>query len=598
MIKSTLRLFHTLRYYKLSQLSWYSYYFIRRKIPARWWFNHVTKLPLKINNNAVQALIRFCQNWAQQTSENSTEVQQILQGEIYYAGEVIPIRNLLNHSDTTISPLALYGLHSFDFLWSLCLQQIRNHNKQYGDFAKHWIIEWIKHNPIGKSIAWDPYPTSYRLRYWLIAYYLWNWNEPEIIDSLQDQNLWLSKSIESHLKGNHIIQNLTGLIVTSEILYSSSTRFLSLLETELSEQILEDGGHYERTPMYHIHVLIDLLWIFAILPAPPTFLKETIQKMLNFLSNIVFPNGEIPLFGDSVSSHLPKSNTVFQVAQQYGFEIDKIADKHHFVVLPSSGYYKNHQINPCYTIICKLGLHGPDYQLAHAHSDVFSYELMLKDSKIVVDSGMNGYAGNPYRHFQRSTSAHNTVYIEGEEQLECWGTFRVARRGRLILVQYDQDQEDIILYGTYRYFTGTYHTRFFYFTSRNGIIIYDILKLKRQKSVFNLIHLHPSVQPVINKQCVILTLNKDQLFVNPLFGEDISIEQGKTNPYQGWYSEEFGSAVPNPVIILQRSSTTHYVKTGYWISFEEIDMQNQQGEINRCLGKIEQIIKQKNLRMN
>ncbi|MEZ5565056.1 MAG: heparinase II/III-family protein [Gammaproteobacteria bacterium] len=48
---------------------------------------------------------------------------------------------------------------------------------------------------------------------------------------------------------------------------------------------------------------------------------------------------------------------------------------------------------------------------------------------VIVDSGTD-YEAGPLRHYLRSTAAHNTVRIDGEEQSEIWGAFRVARRAR------------------------------------------------------------------------------------------------------------------------------------------------------------------------
>ncbi len=42
----------------------------------------------------------------------------------------------------------------------------------------------------------------------------------------------------------------------------------ALLERELPEQVLSDGGHYERSPVYHLIVLRDLLEVEAAVRDP------------------------------------------------------------------------------------------------------------------------------------------------------------------------------------------------------------------------------------------------------------------------------------------------------------------------------------------
>jgi uncharacterized heparinase superfamily protein len=66
--------------------------------------------------------------------------------------------------------------------------------------------------------------------------------------------------------------------------------------------------------------------------------------------------------------------------------------------------------------------------MAHAHADVFSYELCVQGIPFVVDTGVYTYAEGPMRSYVRSTRAHNTVTVDGQDQVECWGSFRVARR--------------------------------------------------------------------------------------------------------------------------------------------------------------------------
>ena len=73
---------------------------------------------------------------------------------------------------------------------------------------------------------------------------------------------------------------------------------------------------------------------------------------------------------------------------------------------------------------------GPDYLPAHAHGDIFSYELSLDGQRVVVDGGTSSYVAGAERAWARSTRAHNTVEIAGVDQAEFFGAFRVGRRGR------------------------------------------------------------------------------------------------------------------------------------------------------------------------
>jgi len=73
---------------------------------------------------------------------------------------------------------------------------------------------------------------------------------------------------------------------------------------------------------------------------------------------------------------------------------------------------------------------GPDYQPGHRHADTLSYELCLDGRRIVVDSGVFDYEKTPLRAYLRGTAAHSTVRVDGLDQSEVWGAFRVARRAK------------------------------------------------------------------------------------------------------------------------------------------------------------------------
>ena len=47
---------------------------------------------------------------------------------------------------------------------------------------------------------------------------------------------------------------------------------------------------------------------------------------------------------------------------------------------------------------------------------------------LLVDRGVSTYEANDRRYLERSTSAHNTISVAGQEQAEIWASFRMGRR--------------------------------------------------------------------------------------------------------------------------------------------------------------------------
>src|SRR5690606_11840873 len=127
----------------------------------------------------------------------------------------------------------------------------------------------------------------------------------------------------------------------------------------------------------------------------------------------------------------PTLNEVEVYARRLGVElprIDGVAGIDGSLLQPSGfaivGWSGGHQL------LADVAPVGPDYQPGHAHADTLSCELSLYGQRVLVNSGISQYGEDAERHRQRSTAAHNTVEVDGENSSEVWAGFRVARRAR------------------------------------------------------------------------------------------------------------------------------------------------------------------------
>lgn len=97
-------------------------------------------------------------------------------------------------------------------------------------------------------------------------------------------------------------------------------------------------------------------------------------------------------------------------------------------MLEPSGYAVVRTGNGRIHLVADIGPPCPPELPAHAHADCLSFELAVDGQRLVVDTGTSTYRPGPRRDYERSTAAHNTVEIDGENQTEVWGAFRAARR--------------------------------------------------------------------------------------------------------------------------------------------------------------------------
>nr|MBC8360799.1 heparinase II/III-family protein [Candidatus Desulfatibia profunda] len=87
------------------------------------------------------------------------------------------------------------------------------------------------------------------------------------------------------------------------------------------------------------------------------------------------------------------------------------------VALPDGGIYVMRSEHIYLLAACQpIGINGVG---AHKHNDWLSFELCVDDQPIIIDPGTFCYTGNmEMRRLFRSTKYHNTVVVDGREQIE------------------------------------------------------------------------------------------------------------------------------------------------------------------------------------
>src|SRR5262249_47450203 len=136
--------------------------------------------------------------------------------------------------------------------------------------------------------------------------------------SLADQVRCLRVRLEYHLFGNHLLANAKALVFAALFFDGAEPKKwldtgLGILQTELPEQILADGGHFERSPMYHAPILEALLDPLALgrvfaegIPAELLDRwKGLAGGMLTWLGAMSHPDGGIAFFNDAAMNFSP-----------------------------------------------------------------------------------------------------------------------------------------------------------------------------------------------------------------------------------------------------------------------------------------------------
>lgn len=383
-----------------------------------------------------------------------------------------------------------YNLHYFEPLWAL-------------PFSAAAVLaeDWIARHPLARGrVGWEPYPTSLRLGSWC-ALFFGRHREATLADarlrdalwcSLHAQAQWLAAHLEHHLLGNHLLENACALAFCGACFDGPAAAGWrrtgrELLERELREQLLADGGHFERSPLYQARVvwlLRALAWTgdaeLAGCVAEPLFRARTA------LAQLTHPDGEIALLNDSAFGIANPPGTLLEDAPAAGP-----------FALPETGYYGAREAAGHY-LVCDAAPIGPDYIPGHAHGDLLSFELSLAGQRVFVDAGVHDYEASALRRYCRSTAAHNTVEVDGADQCEFWAAFRVARRGRPRDVAWTPLGAGFALEawhdGYERLPARARHRRRFRWHPHGVLLVRDEVTAARPVEIRSRLHLHPACE--------------------------------------------------------------------------------------------------------
>ena len=409
--------------------------------------------------------------------------------------------------------LWLYNLHYFD---DLAADDAGSRAQWHRDLVGHWMAD----NPPGHGRGWEPYPTSRRIVNWVKWALAGNGLSPEAVRSLAIQARWLRKRLEVHLLGNHLWANAKALVFAGTFFQGAEAkawrqRGLRLLRRELAEQILPDGGHFERSPMYHALAVEDLLDLVQLsLRYPDVFAAADVEswrltaaRMLRWLAVMTHPDGGIAFFNDAALGVAPPLLALRRYAAGLGVAVPS-ESLEPVEALPASGYVRL-QVGPA-VLIADAGEIGPDYLPGHAHADTLSFELSLHGRRVLVNGGTSTYATNGERLRQRGTAAHNTVVVDGQDSSEVWSSFRVARRARPLETHWGRDGDSLWVeaaHDGYRRLVGqVLHYRRWTLDSRR-LVISDRLAGHFQAATAHWL-LAPAIPAGCEKEAVVLSLEE------------------------------------------------------------------------------------------
>lgn len=563
-IERTTLTLRTLRNLRPEQILWR----LRRTLwPGR--IPEVSTGPVKLAGGAAGVGARWAGiEEATPDPEIDERSRRILDGELFALGRSVPLEEV-DWTGQPVSALWTYHLHYFECLPSLhamARRGIPGAAARIGEL----VDRWIQDTHAGRGVGWDPYPTSVRIVQWLKVLAMEETGKPllaaelrgRMLLSLCRQTVHLARNLEWDLSANHLLKNLCALVWAETLLESprlsrQGTGWTRRLLREVERQVLPDGLHEERSPAYHQLVLHDLLEVRALRVAMGDSaageMDAILAGMLSALERVTRPDGSFFLFGDSANGSAPPRERVRSLA-------DAVASparggEEGVWSLPDAGFFG--YTDPRHRLVVDCGPIGPRHQPGHGHCDALSFELDLDGIPVIVDSGVHGYAGDPFREYSRSTRAHNTVMIDGGEQSEVWGQFRVARMAAVEREEGPRSGEgkgeaDLLFHFkgacTPYHTPGLRHLRRFALAP-GTLLVVDQIPGGAGRRVQTFLHLHPRWGVTVEGDSLTARDGEREMRIEALGLDRVEVVRGRMDPVQGWYLPAMGEAHPSAVVV-------------------------------------------------
>ena len=194
-----------------------------------------------------------------------------------------------------------------------------------------------------------------------------------------------------------------------------------------------------------------------------------------------------------------------------------------------------------------VGEIGPTYNSAHAHADTLSFELTLFNDRFLVNSGTSCYERSAERSWQRGTSAHNTVTVDGQDSSEVWDSFRVARRAIPIDSAVKESVGEVYVRcshdGYLRFGNGSLHTREWIFR-KSEVQVKDRIDGSFNEAIAYY-HFHPGVMTGLDQ-------DGRQGWARTLNGEVVNwrITGGIARILESTFHPQFGQTVRNQCLTI------------------------------------------------
>lgn len=384
-------------------------------------------------------------------------------------------------------------------------------------YAKEWAyqyMDWIKKNPL-TQVKQEEYELVSAGEVKGIAENVrFAWRPLEVSNRLQDQTLQFLLFVSSpaftpeflteflvnyHRHALHILANYSAqgnhlLFEAQRMVYAGAffpefreasawrESGISILNREIKKQVYPDGGQYELDPHYHLAAInifckaLRMADVNGFRQEFPAEYVNTVKNMIEFYSNICFPDYSNPCFSDAKRGErseeirnykdwlkiFPDCEWIRYYATE-GREGSPLLYLSHGALTSGFFTFRNGWKQDATVMVVKAGPKGE----WHCQPDNGTFELWYNGRNLFPDSGSYVYAGDAevmkLRNWFRQTCVHNTLTLD-EKNLQT--TESVTKLWK-------SEGNEQVLVTENPHYDGLKHRRSVFFVDRTYFVIVD-----------------------------------------------------------------------------------------------------------------------------
>ena len=427
-------------------------------------------------------------------------------------------------------------------------------NQKYLSELKELFTDWNKHNLFLHGVEWtSAMELAIRVNSWVYTYAFLRKAEytGKMLEELEHGILVMTDYIMKHRArfssaNNHLIVEMYAVALVGILTGYAPWRdeSIKILTEELPKQNYADGVNKEMSLHYQSFVMeaYGLLWLLMVKNhiEVPAVWKSYLTAMTEFVADSTDDFGRTMEFGDSDEGKILDLNGEIDNHYQYVLNLmgclldrsytESVWHENLEWIVPESMRTKKERYIPGLVCSRKEGgytflrskdrraLIGIDHAdlgygsiAAHGHADALSFQLFIDGKPVFVDSGTYNYHITPEdRNYFRSTAAHNTVMIDGQEQSEMLGPFIWGKKACAQLLDITENDGLITIRMECQGASGN-HSRSIVFDQKNQLEIHDDVEMNRGDLRFVL---SPQADVASNKDVAVIKVGGHTFMVS------------------------------------------------------------------------------------